>query len=118
MGFLDEQGSQSLLHGNEKSPWSCAMMPSAWYHPLSQTGHRITGLCWISASAAYCILNKCLLCCSLGSFFVVWSGEGEVEGTFEEVGGKLDGSMGEGRGIGTGMGVESAGPDGAPGDQR
>lgn len=118
MGFLDEQGSQSLLHENEKSPWSCAMTQSAWYHSLCQTNHRIVGLYWISASAAYCILNTCLLCCRGGSFFVVWSGEEVVEDTFVEVGGKLDGSMGEARGKGTGRGVESVGPDGAPGDQR
>lgn len=91
---------------------------SAWYHPLSQTSHRIVGLYWISVSAAYCILNNCLLCCNWGRFFGVWSGEGEVEDTFEEAGGKSDGSMGGGRGKGTVMGVESVWPDGAPGDRR
>lgn len=49
---------------------------------------------------------------------MVWSGEGEAEDTFEEVGGRLDGWMGEWRGRGTGTGVESVATDGAPGDQR
>lgn len=40
-----------------------------------------------------------------------------MEDTSEQAGGKLDGSMEEGRGRGTGMGVEFVWPDGAPGDQ-
>ena len=47
---------------------------------------------------------------------MVWSGEGGVGDTFEEVGGRSDGWMGEGRGIATGMGVVSVGPYGGPGD--
>lgn len=87
---------------------------SAWFHRLCRS-HRLVGLCWISASVAYCIVSKCQLCCS---FLVVWSEEGEVEGTFEEAGGKLDGLMGGGRGTEMEKGVESVGPDAAPGDQR
>lgn len=117
-GFLDEQGSQSFLHVYEKSPWSCAMVQHAWLRCLYQTSHRIVGLYKISASAAYCILSKCQLCCSWGSFFVFWSGEVEVEDTFEEVEGKLDGSMGGGKGIGMVMGEESVGNDGTPSGQK
>lgn len=49
---------------------------------------------------------------------MVWSGEEEEEDTFEEVEGKLDGSMGEARAIGTGRGEESVGLGEARGDQR
>lgn len=48
---------------------------------------------------------------------MVSSGEEEAEDTFE-VEGKLDGLTGARRGRGTGMGAESVGSDGAPGDQR
>lgn len=49
---------------------------------------------------------------------MVWSGEGVVEDTSEEAGGKLDGWMGGGRGKGMGTGAESVGTDAVPGDRR